>query len=238
MLLKVKSPSTLRPPSWDGVMQQAGGNEAFSGLLEPWGRGSAWGGWCQLLVVPAVLEAWGWHGSCSSLPSSIPLRLEAGHVQLPARQRCRGSSAFWGSSGLLGAASCRFQRFWGLWEEDFQRCGATWHRHPGEVAVGSSAPAPLHLIPMGAGCLCCSGRSIAKLPHKAHCSRSRSPVSGQLCWVAPACAVPGSGLSLWNARLPGQVWRCWRHRRCLYLPPFGSARGGRAGELSRLVSPP
>lgn len=89
------------------------------------------------------------------------------------------------------------------------------------------------LIPMGSGGLCCSGRSQA-LPKS---SRSCSCVSEQLCWVAPVCAVPGSSLSLWNARLPGQVWCCWRQRRCLYLPPF-ERTGGRAGELSRLVSPP
>lgn len=200
MLLKMKSPSTLCPPSCDGVMQQPGGNEAFSGLLEPWGRGSACGGAGVSSWWPPLLSrTWGWHESCSSIPSSIPLRWEAGHVQLPARQRCRGSSAFWGSSGLPGAASCRFQRFWGLWEEDFQRCGATWHCHPGEVAVGRSAPAPLQLTPMGAGGLGCSGRSVAKLPQKAHCSRSRSPVSGQL-WHQPVqcqdpafpCGTPGS----------------------------------------------
>lgn len=111
----------------------------------------------MFLVAPAALGARGWRGSCSSLPSSIPPRWEAGHVQLPARQRCRGSSAFWGSSGLLRAASCRFQSFWGWWEEDFQRCGATWRCQSRGCAGGELSPHSPSALALG---------SIAKLPPK------------------------------------------------------------------------
>lgn len=94
---KVKSPSTLRPPPQLGwVMQQAGGNEAFSGLLEPWGRGSVWGG---LVSVPG--------GSCCSRGVGLARILQLPPILHPAAFGSRsrpapGTAAVPGELSFLG----------------------------------------------------------------------------------------------------------------------------------------
>lgn len=216
-------------------MQQAGGNEAFSGLLEPWGRGSVWGG---LVSVPG--------GSCCSRGVGLARILQLPPILHPAAFGSRsrpapgtaavpGELSFLGQLRAAGSSQLPLPALLGTVGGGFPAVRGDVAPPPGGCGRGELSPRSPSAHP--------DGRWGSLLPWQEHCQappvKLIAPgVSGQLCWVAPACAAPGSGLSLWNARLPGQVWCCWRQRRCLYLPPFGSARGGRVGELSRLVSPP
>lgn len=174
------------PPAGMGSCSSRQGMELCSGLLELWGRGSAW---CQVLVALAALGVWGWHGSRSSIPPILhPAALRSRSRPAP------GTAALPGELGFLGQLWAAGSRFWGLWEEDFQPCGSTWHCHPGDVAARSPHSPPAHPN----GCWGSFGGALPNSPRKSSLLReSQGSCAG---WHQPVqcqdpalpCGTPGS----------------------------------------------